>query len=299
MQICAIDNGYRDTKVKIIDRTFKYSSKIQNTSEDQVDGIFLECDGMKYRIGIGQDDINIRKTDNNVHKICTLAALAQTMQEETQEFKVVVGLPILHYKNKAFREDFRDYIAKPGIQNVRLNSAKKNIVIKDVLVFAQGGAALYSDPGRIEEYKNSLVAVVDWGGLTINGFVAERMNPIPESIFTVNLGMIILYNRIKTALNEKRSMNIQDYEIPYLMNGSDKELQPIIDEVLEEHFAELKKEMLKKNWSIETLNKVGVGGGFLATGSIPQKYLPKLRIDSDPVYANVKGMYNVGRMVFK
>lgn len=297
-QLCATDNGYHDTKVKIENRTWKFNSKVQSTNEDNIEGNFLEYEGEKYRIGVGQEDINICKTQDQVHKICTLAALAQTMQGlETQEFKLVVGLPLMHYRNKGIRETFKEYISRPTIQTVRYNSFKKNIIIKDTLVFAQGGAALYADLNRQTDYKNSLVAILDWGGLTINGFIAEQMQPIPETMFTVNLGTLILNNKIRTAINEKLGFNVQDYEIPYLLKHAPIGVGKIINDVQEQHFSELKKEMLKKNWSLETLKIIGVGGGFLVAGEHTHKHLPAVEVSHDPVYANVKGLYNVGQVV--
>lgn len=296
VEVYGVDNGYFNTKVKG-ERSLLFRSRVSETEDDRVTGgMVLEYRGCQYRIGEGTDDIEIRKTDGLVHKLCTLAALAQ-VSEDTEEFKIVVGLPLSHYKNRNFREEFREYMMKPIIHNIRWNGEPKAIVINDCLVFPQGAAALYAD--NPAQYKNRLVGIVDMGGLTVNGCIFEDLKPIPESMFTINAGTIILYNSIKSALNESFTLNIQDYEIPYLVNDPPEDYQKIIEDVMEEHFSIIKKEMRRKNWSIETINMLGVGGGILVTKGKAEKYLPNITIARDPLYANAAGLYNVGRMMWR
>jgi hypothetical protein len=297
-QLCAIDNGFGDTKFKTDEIMSKFRSKAQETTDD-ITGQTIEMDGIKYKFGAGQDDIDLQKTHKEVHRICTYAALVQTMKEDAKEFRLVIGLPLMQYKNEQQRDEFRKYIARPGLIIVRLNGQPKRFIIRDSMVFAQGAAALYSDTGKLPELKKSLNAIIDFGSITVNGLICEGLNPIPESMFTVNLGTMILTSRVTTAINTRHGMNVQDYETPYLFSCSPKHLEQTILETTEGHFEDIIKVMRKKNWSLETLKILGIGGGFLMTKSMTKRYFGNLEIAPNPVYANVLGMYNIGKVVWK
>jgi plasmid segregation protein ParM len=90
--------------------------------------------------------------------------------------------------------------------------------------------------------------VLDIGGLTTNGLVAEGLNLKSSSMFTINLGTIILFNKLKRVLNSKYTTNIQEYEIPNIIknglniNGSQHDSKKIIEDILLEHCKQIKAE---------------------------------------------------------
>lgn len=283
VEIYGIDNGYANTKLygntQII-----FPSRIEPTTEDSAT---LEHDGIRYKIGTGTEDIEINKTNSLVHKICTYTAICRATECGTS-VRLVLGLPLSHYRNKGAREAFKEYICKPSI--VRYNNQLRTISIRQAIVFPQGASALYAD--HPEQYKGRLVAVLDIGGLTINGCIFEDLQPIPESMTTINAGIIILQNKIKSALNERLYLNVQDYEIPHLMQS--QEHNEIIKEVADKHFEGVKAELRKKNWSIETLDMLGVGGGVLTARGALQKHFPRMKVSEEPIFANAKGLYQIG-----
>lgn len=296
--MCAVDNGYFETKIKNSEGMKKFRSKIQKTNGEFMENNIIEYQGETYTIGEGKDDICNDKTKGLVHKLCTLKALGD-MTDYSEEFNLVTDLPLGHYKNKQFREEFERYMTTPEINVINHNGKTKRIAIKKCTIVPQGLAALYANDVR--QYKDKMLAVLDIGGKTIDGCVVEGLKPIKESIFTINLGTIILENRIKTALNQKFLLDIQDYEVPYLMKdgipGLEVESRIVIEEVYNEYFDQLIREMTAKNWSIETLPMVGVGGGLLRLKDIIEFYLPKLKPSQNPIYDNVLGLYNIGKVV--
>lgn len=251
MELCAIDNGYFGTKVKTAHTLFSFPSRIQYaTNLHSKDSMILEYNGKKYVVGSGKDSIEINKTGSELHKICALSALAKIANINSR-FNLVLSLPLIHYKNHSYREAFREYMLGEKCYSLKLNGIQKNFYINDAFVFAQGAAAIYEAP---ERYKNRIVALIDFGGGTINGCIFENLNIIPESIFTINEGILILFNKIKTALNEVLCLNIQNYEIPYLFNKEpDKKIGEIISSVLEEHFSTLKREIENLNSFVRTI----------------------------------------------
>ncbi len=114
MQICAIDNGYFNTKVKTEKQLFKFRSKIQEFNEEQFGADTIDVFGKTYIIGNGKDTIEIKKIDNEVHRICTIAGLSMATNE-IEEFKVITALPMIHYLNRDFRNQFKNYLITPNI----------------------------------------------------------------------------------------------------------------------------------------------------------------------------------------
>ncbi len=289
MEICAIDNGYFSTKVKSKDQIFKFRSKIQKF-KGELNADTFEIENVQYTIGTGNDSIEIKKNNDKVHKLCTLAGLSK-LTDGVGEFKTMVALPMAHYLNRDFREQFKNYLSNPSITHICHQNKKKVIIIREMQVFMQGAAALYAyNPNQ---YKN-LIAVVDIGGLTTNGCIFENLKPIPESMFTINTGMLVLYNKIKATLNQKKSLNIQDYEIPYLI----KQKENIPREIISKHVQTIIREMRIHNWSVETLPMLGIGGGIIELEDTLKEYLPNLQISYNPLYDNVLGLYNIGKVVF-
>lgn len=294
MQICAIDNGYYDTKVKTHNKLFKFRSKIQSYNEEDVNNnTILEHNNKKYLIGHGKDTLEIKKTNNIIHKICTITSLAQ-VTDIVDEFNIIVALPMGHYLNKNFRDEYKDYIANPNTMHIKINNQEKYLTIKNIVIFMQSAAALYAyNP---TQYQNKIIGIIDFGGLTVDGGIFHNLTPIPESIFSINAGTLILYNKIKTTLNKIKCLNIQDYEIPYLINTKNKD--PIIQEVIDEHFQSIIREMRAHNWSIETIKMVGIGGGILKIKNVINNYISNLTISPNPIYDNVLGLYNIAKVVF-
>ncbi|MFT9495873.1 hypothetical protein [Anaerosolibacter sp.] len=299
MAMCvAIDNGYFDTKVKNQETIRKFKSKIEKATGNIMEKNVLEYFGERYLIGHGKDDISNDKTRGLTHKLCTLKALAD-ITDTVEEFNIALDLPLIHYKNKAFRDDFERYMTDPAVNVVTQNGKQKKIIIRNCIIAPQGIAALYAYDAR--QYKNKVIGVLDIGGLTIDGCIVENLTPIKESAFTINAGTIIFENKVKTAFNEEFFLNVQDYEVPYLIEngvpGREIESRILIEKLYDEHFEEVIREMRAKNWSIETVPILGIGGGTLRFEGVFNRYLPTLKPSESPVYDNVLGLYNIGRMI--
>lgn len=290
----AVDNGYHDIKAIVKNQLTSYRSKIEINNGCKItnDVTLLEYEGTEYVIGAGKDNIDMDKTKSLHHKLFTLNALGSAI-DYAESFNLVLALPMSHFKNNKFRDEFKNYMMEPTISSIRIDGKKKVVTIKDVTVFMQGAAALYSDPQR---YKNRLIGLIDWGGLTINACLFENLNPIIDTMVTINAGTIILDNKIKTAINENFFMNVQDYEIPYLMNQ--ERYSKVISDVINEHCESVKRELKAKNWSLDTLEKLGIGGGMLRNKAYVHRHFSNMEVPEDPQYETVKGLQVIGEMIY-
>jgi len=300
MKIVAIDNGYWATKVYTQNERFSFRSKVEKTSDSlNTNNTFsITYAGENYLVGDGAYLTNIEydKTIDEFFKICTYTALAK-LSTFGSEFLLVVGYPLNIYSTNA--KAFSNYLKTNDYIELLLNGNPKLFKILDCIVFPQGAGVLYANP---EEFKNQIIAIVDIGGLTINGCIFENLNLIRETIFTENLGSIILLNKIEKILENKYNMNIQDYEMQDIIkNGIKKDKEgslKIINEVIQSYIEELKNIMRKNNWNIDNLNILFTGGTSLLLQNHLLKIFPHSEISKDPVFDNVKGFYRVGELVY-
>jgi hypothetical protein len=116
-------------------------------------------------------------------------------------------------------------------------------------------------------------------------------------MFSLNRGTLILENRIKTALNEAFLLNVSDYEIPYMIASGGiaavPESKAVIESAIQEFVGQIRREMVVKGWSCETLPIVGIGGG----AELLKDYLETVFIyeeTGNPMFDNAIGLYELG-----
>ena len=299
MKICAIDHGYDSVKIFDGSKLFTFKSKIEETNESiNTNKTYkITYDDKNYIVGAGANSnyIEYDKTANDYNKIFTLVALNKLMDTNInfESFKIVTGYPLnLYNANKSI---FAKYLKSSDIP-FEADNTRKRVSIDDCIVFPQGAGSLFVNPN---EYRNKVVCVLDIGGMTVNALISDHLNIQSSSMFTANLGTIILFSKIKKALNSKFTMNIQEYEIPNILqnglvvNGEKQDGKQIIDNILLEHCKQIKAECRRYNWNIETLEIIITGGGALVLDGYLQKVFPQCRIIDNPVYSNVLGFYKI------
>jgi plasmid segregation protein ParM len=298
----AIDNGYWATKVYTANNQFSFRSRYERTINETLnnnDTMAFKYDGVDYLVGEGAGVSNVEydKTSTELHKICTYAALSRLANCTGTDFNIVVGYPLNIYSSN--KEAFAEYLKTDDLIETELNGELKLFKVSNVTVFPQGAGALYVNPGQ---YKSRVIAVLDIGGLTVNGCIFDNLTLVRESIFTENLGTIILQNKVKKILDKHYNMNIQEYELPGIIkNGLIKyqqESRNFIDAVLLNHIEDIKKTMRVNNWNIDNLEILLTGGGSLLMEKQLKDIFPLSVMSADPVNDNVKGFYNIGRMVY-
>jgi plasmid segregation protein ParM len=204
---------------------------------------------------------------------------------------------------------FAEYLKTEGFVDVKIRYDKdyyedKLFKVSECTVLPQGAGALYSEP---EKWKDKLVAIIDIGGNTVNGCIADNLNIVRESKFTEKLGILILQNEIKKKLDSEYGVDIQGYEMGGIMRDriykkfgqSIEKSREIIEEIMKNHVKNIKKVMRKNKYNIEGLPYILlVGGGSLVLKDYLCKVFPQAVMIDDPVYANVKGFYEVGRILY-
>jgi len=300
MKVCAIDHGYDSIKASDGNSLFTFKSKIEETTEtiNTNKTYKITYDNKTYIVGDGANSnyIEYDKTANDYNKIYTLVALSKFMDVHSnhESFKIVTGYPLnLFNTNKNI---FAKYLKSYDIP-FEIDGVCKRISIDDCVVFPQGAGSLFINPN---EYKDKVICIIDIGGITANCCIFDNLNLQSSSMFTANLGTIILYNKLKKVLNSKFTTNIQEYEISNILenglviNGEKQSCNQLIDDILFEHCKLIKAECRKYNWNIETLDIILTGGGSLVLDGYLQQVFPQAKIIDNPVTSNVLGFYNIG-----
>lgn len=287
MKIKGLDNGYLYTKD---DEKRIFSSSYSRTNNTLNGTIHLNIDGQDYFVGTGNTTVAVDKTDLEITKACTIANLCITGDTD---YCLVVGLPINQYKSQ--KDKFRDAIYSYNYCNVLYNGLKRVINIKDIFVFPQCAAALYSLSNVDGDY-----ILFDVGGYTLDIALIEIINGTPtiSKSDTWYRGMVTFYSKVIEAVNLKFNANLEPcYAQKILSNGLEivgkKEdiqfLQPVIQEYLEPTINEI-----RINYPSRITPIYMHGGGSYLLFNIFKKFFPNVKLIDDCQFANAKGYYNVG-----
>jgi len=214
----------------------------------------LEYNGQKYRIGEEASNVELSTSKATLnHKLAILLAAARLTEQNDNDITLITGCPLSIFNNIERKEGLRRFMMEGSPFNITINGVQRRISFKNVIPLPESLGVPYKN---IDENMNKLIGVIDIGGLNTNGAIYERLKPIRNTAFTINEGSMILMSKIKHAINSQlEDVNYQDYEIPYLINGTGykyyQEIQRIVDDVCGAHLNTIKEEMKKRNWNIK------------------------------------------------
>jgi hypothetical protein len=286
MVIKGLDHGYlftKDNERRIFKSAFSY------TDNSLSDKSKIIIDGITYYFGYGNTTADVDKTDNLLNKVCTLANLAQSKYDECC---LVVGLPIIQYKEK--KDKLVESIMKYNESEVIYMNHSFKPNIKDVTVFMQGipyGIGL-SDGEYIG---------IDIGSYTINVSSIEIINGIPHIIKfdTWFDGILTLYRDIITEVNRRFDLTL---ELQYaekilskglMINGQKEDisfLKLIIQGYLDNIFSKLKPNYPNYATTLMLLS----GGGSILLNNIISKFYTNIMLLPDSQFVNATSYYNFG-----
>lgn len=302
-KLIAIDNGYWNTKVYDGENNIIFRSKVEKSKRifNFNNTYAVYYDNEDYLVGEGatQTDLQIDKTLNPLHKICTYTALGLLSNFNITEFNLVLGYPLTYFAS--YKDTFADYIIEDCKRNpivIEIDGELKRFIINDILVLPQGVGALYINP---LQYENETIGIIDIGGLTINGVLFQNLNVVKDSIFTIQKGMFNLSATIIRELQMCKGIDLKDYELPYVLqngytdihNKPAPEIDEFIKSIIDKQTYDIVNIAKQNDWSLKT-NIVLTGGGSKLLEPFIKKYLPNTKISSQPIWDNVEGFYNLG-----
>lgn len=290
--IKGLDNGYmytKDNSGHIFKSAFSTINKTVTGSHE------ITIDNKTYYVGIGEGTVDVNKIDSELNKVCTLTNLAM---EPCSEFQLGVGLPIGQYAK--YHEDFKEKILSYNTSEIVFGGKKRTIMIKDVIVFPQGAAALYSK--EIMEDKDCII--VDIGGLTIDVAYIEFREGLPYIVKsdTWYKGMRTLFSNVIEAINLKFDMQDKpEMAEKYLREGikiygEEKDIS-FLSDVYIDYITPIIYE-LRMNYPSKTVPVRLCGGGAgLLYNTFLAYFSDCKKLDSSQ-FANAEGLFNIANNKF-
>ncbi|MDO4925955.1 MAG: ParM/StbA family protein [Turicibacter sp.] len=302
IKLVKVDPGKYAVKAECGDKKFYTKSlidKVENVATES--GYKVKFFNQEYVIG---DDSIPFDYDFEKHKIETkiLVNLAiSKLVEEGDKVNLVVGMPIEHWLDRDRRAKYEQFIASKTQMSLveREVDTPMNFKINKVVAVPES----IGHVARNKKYKNRTVGILDCGGANFQGAIYKNGLPLRDSCFTLNEGGYFYLNSIKKAINSKFKLNYQDYQIPELIefgsNREDKEeIANEITRMTKLHLNKVIRECRARNWNLDDMDIIVVGGGSNYFKSIICDLLPNTTISEDAIWDNVKGFGVLGEAVF-
>lgn len=277
----AIDPGKFNTKgitrINGEKVTTLFRTKATKTDENSASGnesFVVEVAGVENvlsKVLIGrnakEEDVDFdTEKKKDLHKIAVYTAISNLVPSKTIIKELAIGYPINLFKNVKARQEFADFIKGSGEIKMKTNGVDFEFTIKNIRVLPEASGIILQD---IAEFEDEVVAVLDWGGLNVNGCIFKFGNPVDGTYFTINKGVNVLKNELKSELNKKFVSNIQDYMMDDVLRMGYIKKDPdgssvFISAFIHEYIKHIKEEAKRAQWDFENLLKLhSIGGGSI------------------------------------
>lgn len=300
LKIVAVDSGKHLTKAVRIENgeyvnRFSIDTKIIETLEDvsnSPSSFAVRLNGKNYLVGDQSAEYNaVTSKAQDVHKYATYLAVSRMVENE-DSVMLVVGCPINLYANRQKREDYIRFMLNLPEDHSAAGEELKDV--KSVIELVVNGNPFTFTINRLlvvpetagflvkfeEDFLGRDVAVVDIGGLNVNGAVyqtvtnyngndkVDLLQMVGDSSFTLEDGGNIFANNLQDVLNKEYDAGISSMQMRRIIQQGyirmDKEGSA---ELIKMHkrnfFSAIKQRMQGRKWSTKTLDFVFVGGGSL------------------------------------
>ncbi|MFY0516572.1 hypothetical protein ACOMCU_01890 [Lysinibacillus sp. UGB7] len=297
IKIVSVDSGKHRTKAvllkdsQIVDR-FSINTKASEYHEEKslTSSAFAVKVGQKTLL-VGDQSASFDSSTSkalDLHRFATLLAISKLV-ENGDEISLTVGCPINLYLNAEKRKDYLRFMAgitaKDDIDFKNLNldlsfsvdGKPFSVKLRKLFVIPESSGFLIKYE---QDYLGSDVAIVDIGGLNVNGAIyqtatlmegneeVEYMQMLDSSHFTLEDGGNIFSIQLMDRLNSEYDAGIglhqmkkiiKDGFIKYDKEGSAR----IISDEKVKFFKNIVSQMQSRKWSLKTLDFIFVGGGSL------------------------------------
>lgn len=264
------------------------------------DDIKVNYEDVDYTIGIedGASNIGKNKYKKISYKVSLLTGIAKSYSQTNIDCKVVIGLPVELYNNTEYKEKVKSEIMTWGKQNIIVNGKQKNINILDVEAFPESGI-VFNDR---EKFKNEKTLVIDLGGSTVDISLWDGLRL--ETSKTYKFGMVTLYEKIISAVNNKKGVNIKAYEAKnminkdkYVINQTEQDIT-FINPVVELYVNGLTS-WINQSFDVEKVNSIQlIGGGAIMLENLLKEEYETAELVENAGFANANTFKKIGETIW-
>lgn len=273
--ILAVDLGNYNIKTS---EGISFSSTFtKEISSNPVGEEIIKYNGNAYTMTKGDFDNTFNKSKKD-YVPNLLYAIAKSSTKSDVNFDIVLGVPL---DNLGIADSFKTELEGKEFE-FKYNDVDRKIKINKIATVGEGISSYYT---LTDEERSKDVMIVDIGGRTVN--VATFIKKKLEKKFTINMGMIDLYNDIKTRVNSSGE-NHNTEEVERLIKKKlikDTELE-------EEQFIKSIFNKINFNAKIATYDIYFTGGGSIELEKELKVYTKDKAAAyfiSNPLFSNVTG----------
>ena len=262
--LIAIDHGNK--QIKTVHATPFTSGLIQSDALG-FGTDYLAYQGKYYALTDQRIPYRRDKTEDERFFILTLFAIAYEI-EATEQYsdnlmrvQLAVGLPPAHFGVQAKR--FTVYFEGRGAISFQFRGKPYAIFIEGATCFPQSFSAAAATVKNLASI--SKVLVVDIGGFTADYVCLRNGVPDMAACDSMESGVILLYNRIRTRANAELDILLEENEIDHILRGEDKDATPKIVALIEQESQEFINDLLsglrERMIELKSGKVVFLGGG--------------------------------------
>jgi len=301
---------------------FQFKESLLNQHGEQDEHLQIDLDDTSYFIG----ELAERQSSNRQFtldqtqfiasstKILALAALSRFMTHERQSFKVVVGLPIGHYRQ--YKSDLAGMLRRSHtiVTTDSQGTRKEKILgISDVRVIPQPIGSvmdrLLDDEGKAAEkrFASEKIGIIDVGFSTSDYTISDKARYSERGSLTTQNGISKAFEVIANKLKDNCGVNVELYRLfdaietgSIKIRGKGFDLRKITQLAFQQLAANIASDanrIWSDDWDMDAIMITGGGGAVLAPYLQPllEGLIIPIEQDLDYRLHNVRGYLKYGR----
>lgn len=300
---------------------FQFKESLLNPKAQQDEHLQVDVDNTSYFIG----ELAERQSSNRQFtldqtqfiasstKILALAAITQFMTSDKQSFKIVVGLPIGHYRE--YKAELADMLRQSHhVVTTNSKGTRKEIVIgiTDVKVIPQPIGSvmdrLLNDSGKGGEqrFADEKIGIIDIGFRTSDYTISDKARYSERGSLTTQNGISKAFEVIANKLKDNCGINVELYRLfdavetgSIKIRGKGYDLRKITQIAFQQLAANIASDanrLWNDDWDMDAIMITGGGGSVLAPYLQPllEGVIVPIEQDLDYRLHNVRGYLKYG-----
>lgn len=285
--IIGVDNGYQKVKTatQVMDNGV-HAMQVEPSVQDHA----LRYNDKFYKVFEGRASITDNKISDLSGLVLTYAAIAKelsTVGIKKASVILAVGLPFANYGKE--KKQVLEYYTKDKNISFSYEGSDYEIFIKRVFVFPQCYAAISP---RISNMRDNDYLVVDIGSKTVDVVMVNKGVPNESKSTTIEYALIKWVRHIQDKIQSQYGKNVPEEEILKCMlsqpNRINLEIRQTVRLLLSEFIDKIEAELRERDYPIDYLNIIYVGGGAVVAKNFSKKHDINVSYDCN-ICANAKG----------
>lgn len=285
--IIGFDDGYQLGKTAnfVFDNGVHMLGSVEPTLKDNS----LLYDGDYFKIGEGRAAITEDKISDDTARLRTMVGMAMELKYaglHKAEVILAVGLPFSNYGRDKLK--LIEYYNRQSKLNFTYEGEDYDITISKVIVCPQCYSAIAS---RLGNMKGDYL-IVDIGSKTTDVVYVQNGFPIESKSVTIEKAMVKWMKEIQHDMKIQTGKEIREHEIMKIVLQEESKLPAayveLIRGMLRKRVQSLELELAERDYDLDYINIIYVGGGALVAQDYAGKYRGYVAYDND-LCANAKG----------